>query len=57
MKKMKKQSTSEIKAASRTDAERHSFNTTELSAEKIKAVAETKMDNRHDHLNKLFELK
>ncbi len=54
---MKKQSTSEIKAASRTDAERHSFNTTELSAEKIKAVAETKMDNRHDHLNKLFELK
>jgi uncharacterized protein YaaR (DUF327 family) len=34
-----------------------SFSTVELLDEKIKAIAQTKMDNRHDHLNRLLEVK
>jgi hypothetical protein len=54
---MNKLTIAEIKAATRTGAERHSFNTAELPDEKVMAIAATKMDRHHDHLNKLIDSK
>ena len=34
--------------------QRHSFATAELSEDRIKAISESKMDPRHDHLNALL---
>ncbi len=36
-------------------AQRRSFRTVDLSAEEIRAIAATKMDSRHDHLNALLD--
>lgn len=41
----------------RMKAERRSFATVELSDEKVEAVARSRMDRRHDHLNKLLKSK
>ena len=35
--------------------QRHSFATAELSEDRIKAISESKMDARHDHLNALLD--
>ena len=34
---------------------RRSFATADLSAEEVEAITSTRMDPRHDHLNKLFD--
>jgi hypothetical protein len=47
----------EYDAFARFQAQKHSFATAELPDEKIKAIAATKMDSRHDHLNKLLDEK
>jgi hypothetical protein len=36
-------------------AQRHSFATVDLPDEKIRAIAATRMDERHDHLNALLD--
>jgi hypothetical protein len=41
----------------RFQAQRHSFATAELSDEKIKAIAESRMDSRHAHLDALLDQK
>jgi hypothetical protein len=41
----------------RYKAQRRSFATAELSDEKIRAVAKSRMDRRHDHLNELLRSK
>ena len=52
MKEMEKQN----KTNTHSQSKPHSFAAAELPDEKIKAIAETKMDNRHDHLNKLLHV-
>jgi hypothetical protein len=47
----------EYEAFARFQAQKRSFATAELPDEKIKAIAATKMDRRHDHLNKLLDEK
>jgi len=44
-------------AFKRFQDKRHSFATEELSDEKIKAVAGSRMDPQHDHLSTLLDLK
>jgi hypothetical protein len=50
-----------MKEQNRTNTRKKSipntFATAELPDEKIKAIAATKMDSRHDHLNKLLDEK
>ena len=41
----------------RYKAQRRSFATAELSDEKVRAVAKSRMDRRHDHLNELLRSK
>jgi hypothetical protein len=36
---------------------RRSFATTELPEDRVRAIASTRMDPRHDHLNELLETK
>lgn len=36
---------------------RHSFATAELPADKVQAIADSRMDPRHDHLNSLLDPK
>jgi hypothetical protein len=38
-------------------AQRRSFATVDLAEDKVRAVAATKMDPRHDHLNALLDPK
>lgn len=47
----------EYEAFARFQAQKRNFATAELPDEKIKAIAATKMDSRHDHLNKLLDEK
>jgi hypothetical protein len=47
----------EYEAFERFQAQRRSFATTELPEEKIRAIAKSKMDSRHDHLNELLDSK
>jgi PHD/YefM family antitoxin component YafN of YafNO toxin-antitoxin module len=47
----------DYEAFKRFQDQRHSFATEELSDEKIKAIAESRMDPRHDHLNALLDQK
>lgn len=42
-------------AFKRFQDKRHSFATEELSDEKIKAIARSRMDPRHDHLSTLLD--
>jgi hypothetical protein len=39
----------------RFQARRRAFATADLSAEKVRAIAVTRMDPRHDHLNAMLE--
>lgn len=41
----------------RYKARRRSFATVDLSDDKVRAVAESRMDRRHDHLNELLRSK
>jgi hypothetical protein len=45
----------EYEAFEKFKAQRQSFATRELPEEKIKAIAATEMDRRHDHLNTLLD--
>ncbi len=36
-------------------AQRHSFATVDLTEDKIRAIADSRMDPRHDHLNDLLD--
>jgi hypothetical protein len=47
----------EYEAFVRFQKQRRSFASTDLPDEKIAAIAETKMDDRHNHLNKLLDVK
>lgn len=54
---MRKPPTPVYKAVTHPDAQSQSFGTAELPDEKVEAIAETKMDSRHDHINKLLVVK
>jgi PHD/YefM family antitoxin component YafN of YafNO toxin-antitoxin module len=41
----------------RFKAQRRSFATVELSGDKVRAIAKSRMDDRHDHLNALLDPK
>jgi hypothetical protein len=41
----------------RFKAQRRSFATADLSEEEVRAIAESRMDPRHDHLNALLDRK
>ncbi len=45
----------EYEALLRFRSQRHSFATTELSTDRVQAIAAARMDERHEHLNALLE--
>ena len=47
----------EYEEFARFRAQRHSFATADLPEDKIRAIAASRMDSRHDHLNALLDPK
>ena len=45
----------EFEEFQRFRAQRHSFATVDLPDEKVRAIMETRMDPRHDHLDELLD--